>query len=101
MAAKALPEKLEELIRVDCALKATPDRIQDFFDCIDFDDSGTVAENEFIEGVLRLTLSKVPLEIHQLLKMLHRLCSEVIVLKQEQRHTETLLEHANFGLVNS
>jgi len=64
-----------------------PEVIAELYDVLDDDDSGTITEKEFIEGMMQLALSDVDLELAQikgLVKQCKRSTKKVQILLQEQ-----------------
>eukprot|EP00747_Dinoflagellata_sp_TGD_P002512 gnl/TRDRNA2_/TRDRNA2_104586_c0_seq1.p1 gnl/TRDRNA2_/TRDRNA2_104586_c0~~gnl/TRDRNA2_/TRDRNA2_104586_c0_seq1.p1 ORF type:complete len:449 (+),score=60.90 gnl/TRDRNA2_/TRDRNA2_104586_c0_seq1:68-1348(+) len=62
----------------------TPDTMMDIFDILDVDRSGNIDKVEFVEGILCMQLSDVPIETTHMIKML-RLLRKMIVDLWEQR----------------
>jgi hypothetical protein len=57
-----MPKELKHII--------TEDKLKDLFQFLDMDGSGTVEKDEFVDGIMHLTLQSVPIETTQTLQLL-------------------------------
>jgi hypothetical protein len=64
---------IQTKIPVDLASALDPERLVDLFEYIDTDGSGTLSEDEFVEGVGHLAISGIPVETFQTLALLREL----------------------------
>merc|ERR1712032_210487 len=79
-ARQQLPEVLVELVGEQ--------DLADIFDLLDVDNSGELEEVEFVEGVISLVLSEVPVETWQMLKLLRVILRSVKHIDQKMGRTE-------------
>merc|ERR1712107_315952 len=47
-----------------------PEAVMNLFEFLDTSNSGEVDENDFVDGVVQMAMTEVPLESHQMLKLL-------------------------------
>mmetsp|Transcript_97913 Transcript_97913/g.310541 ORF Transcript_97913/g.310541 Transcript_97913/m.310541 type:complete len:656 (-) Transcript_97913:185-2152(-) len=64
-----VPEELAPLVMMDSMVE--------LFEILDVDNSGTVSQDEFIEGILNMHISEVPLQQMQMLQMIRALRDNV------------------------
>jgi len=64
-----VPEELAPLVMMDSMVE--------LFEILDVDNSGTVSQDEFIEGILSMHISEVPLQQVQMLQMMRALRDKV------------------------
>jgi len=64
-----VPEELAPLVMMDSMVE--------LFEILDIDNSGTVSQDEFIEGILSMHISEVPLQQVQMLQMMRALRDKV------------------------
>lgn len=72
-AADHLPTSLAEIVK--------PGEVLEFFEALDVDGSGELEENEFVDGVVNLAMSDLPMATHQTLKLLRVIQAKVTKLE--------------------
>merc|ERR1719329_652328 len=73
-AAGKLPPGLAEIVK--------PNEVLEFFEALDVDSSGELEEQEFVDGVVNLAMSDMPIATHQMLKLLRVIQSRVAKLEK-------------------
>merc|ERR1719223_2251117 len=73
-AAVNLPPGLAEIVK--------PNEVLEFFEALDVDSSGELEEQEFVDGVVNLAMSDMPIATHQMLKLLHLIQSKAGTLEK-------------------
>merc|ERR1719329_1328281 len=83
-ASEHLPEILSKDIK--------PEQVLEFFETLDVDGSGEVEEQEFVDGVVQILLSEVPIETQQTMKLLRLIRVKVLDIEDGMTRVESRME---------
>jgi len=75
-----VPEELEPLVMMDSMVE--------LFEILDIDNSGTVSQDEFIEGILSMHISEVPLQQVQMLQMIRAVRDKISCIEARISKTQ-------------
>lgn len=75
--------EIKDYVPPDLARIFSPETLVDFFEYLDEDDSLTISEDEFVDGICHLALDSVPVETAQIIQLLRSQREQVCKLQSD------------------